>query len=367
MISPFRIAVPDADLDDLAARLDRARLPRWPVTEGGESASTLGRIDELIARWRTKYDWRVHERRINALPHYRATVDGVGIHFVHRPGTGPSPLPLLLVNGWPSSFVEYLDVIDRLADPAAYGGDPSDAFSVVVPALPGYGFSDRAADRLIDRVVIAGLFDRLMGELGYGGYVAHGDDIGGGVVNRLGIHHAGTVRAIQTANWLKPHGPGVAADYLAAENRWERDHGAYAHVQATRPQILAYGLDDSPVGLAAWILEKFLTWSDPATRGNLADDDLLTNVMIYWVTRAIGGSVRLYAVDSVPPADPVAVPASVVVTREPDLPVPPESLLRQAYPQLTRVVSMDEGGHFLAQEAPERFVSVVREAFRAYR
>src|SRR5262245_875638 len=152
MISPFRIAVPDADLDDLAVRLDRARLPSSRLTEGGESPATLGRIEELIARWRIGYDWRAQERRLNALPHYRATVDGVGIHFIHRPGTGPSPMPLLLVNGWPSSFVEYLSVVDRLADPAAYGGDPLDAFSVVVPALPGYGFSDRAADRPIDRV-----------------------------------------------------------------------------------------------------------------------------------------------------------------------------------------------------------------------
>jgi pimeloyl-ACP methyl ester carboxylesterase len=187
------------------------------------------------------------------------------------------------------------------------------------------------------------------------------------VVNRLGMHHSGTVRAIQTANWIKPYGAVADEDYLAAERRWERERGAYAHVQATHPQILTYGLIDSPAGLAAWILEKFLTWSDPATRGKLAADDLLTNVMIYWATRTIGSTMRLYTVDSGPPGGVVSVPASILITREPELPVPPESWLRQAYPRLTRIKRVDEGGHFLALEAPEVFAAEVRTAFRAYR
>jgi pimeloyl-ACP methyl ester carboxylesterase len=365
-IEPFRIAVPDAVLDDLAGRLERTRVPP-PVLDGGESIETIRRIEELVEYWRTGYDWRAQELRLNAVPHFRTTVDGARIHFLHVRGTGANPLPLLLANGWPSSFVEYLGVLDRLTDPGAYGGDPDDAFTVVVPALPGYGFSDPLPERHLDRAVIAGLFDRLMVErLGHRHYVAHGDDIGGGVVNRLGMRHAGTVRAIQTANWLKPPG-GADPASEAASRRWERDRGAYAHVQATRPQTLAYGLNDSPVGLAAWILEKCLTWSDPATRGRLSPDDLLTTVMIYWITQTIGSSMRLYAVDSAPPGEVVAVPASVVVTREPELPVPSEAWLRRAYPRLTRLTTVEEGGHFLAQEAPERFVAEVREAFRPYR
>jgi pimeloyl-ACP methyl ester carboxylesterase len=365
---PFRIAIADEVLDDLATRLERTRIPAPPILDGGESVKMIVDIEDLVDHWRDEYDWRAQERRLNEFPHHNATVDGVGIHFLHVRGKGPDPLPLLLANGWPSSFVEYLGVLGPLTDPAAYGGDPRDAFSVVIPAMPGYGFSEQCANRHLDRVMIAGLFDRLMvEELGYGQYVAHGDDIGGGVVNRLGMHHSGSVRAIQTANWLKPYGAVADEDYLAAEGRWERERGAYAHVQATRPQILTYGLIDSPAGLAAWILEKFLTWSDPSTRGNLSADDLLTNVMIYWATRSIGSTMRLYTVDSGPPDGVVSVPASILITREPEIPVPPESWLRQAYPRLTRIKRVEEGGHFLALEAPEVFAAEVRTAFRAYR
>ena len=377
-IDPFRICIDDAVLDDLAVRLERARIPAPPVRGGGEDAGTIRRIEELVSYWRNGYDWRAQEHRLNAFPHYRATVDGAGIHFIHLPGKGPDPLPLLLTNGWPSSFAEYLGVLSPLTDPAAHGGDPADSFSVVVPALPGYGFSDRCLDRPLTRVSIAALFNQLMtGHLGYRSYVAHGDDIGGGVVNRLGMRHAETVRAIQTANWISPYtGAGTAPltpaedAYSAAAAEWDAVEGAYAHVQATRPQTLAYSLNDSPAGLAAWILEKFLTWSDPATRGRLPADDLITTVMIYWATETIGSSVRLYTPGSAPPPGPgdlITVPASVLVTHEPRLPIPPESWLRRAYPNLTRIVTLDEGGHFLALESPERFVTEIRDAFRPYR
>jgi pimeloyl-ACP methyl ester carboxylesterase len=376
-VTPFRIAVPDAVLDDLAARLARARLPSPPVLDGGETAETVHRVEELVAHWRAGYDWRAQERRLHAVPHYRATVDGVGIHFIHVPGAGADPLPLLLTNGWPSSFVEYLGVLDRLTAPAGHGGEAADSFTVVVPALPGYGFSDRCLGQDLSRASIADRFDRLMVEhLGYRRYVAHGDDIGGGVVSRLGLRHPDSVLAIQTSNWLRPYlGPAAAppdpaeAAYLAADEEWDRTEGAYAHVQATRPQTLAYGLNDSPLGLAAWILEKFLTWSDPATRGRLAADDLLTNVMLYWITQTIGSSMRLYALPPPPlgPDELVTVPASVLATHEPKAAVPPESWLRRAYPNLGRFVVLDEGGHFLALEAPERFVAEVRDAFRPSR
>jgi pimeloyl-ACP methyl ester carboxylesterase len=377
-IDPFRIDIADTVLDDLAARLERTRLPSPPIPGGGEAAETVRRIEELIAYWRDGYDWRAQERRLNAVPQYRATVDGAGIHFLHIPGSGPDPLPLLLTNGWPSSFVEYLAVIGPLTDPAAHGGDPADSFTVVIPALPGYGFSDKCLDRQLTRVSIAALFNQLMtGQLGYRRYVAHGDEIGGGIVNRLGMRHPGTVLAIQTANWITPHtGPGspplTAAEhaYRAAAADWDSTEGAYAHVQATRPQTLAYALNDSPAGLAAWILEKFLTWSDPATRGRLHPDDLITTVMIYWATQTIGSSTRLYTEGSGPPPGPsdlITVPTSVIATHEPKLPIPPQSWLRRAYPSLTRLVTLDEGGHFLALESPDRFVAEIRDAFRPSR
>jgi pimeloyl-ACP methyl ester carboxylesterase len=376
-VQPFRVDVPPVMLDDLADRLARTRWPLPPVPGGGESAETLDRIAELIAFWQDGYDWPAAAGRLNAVPHYLATVDGVGLHLIHVRGTGPDPLPLLLTNGWPSSFVEYLDVLGPLTDPAAHGGQPEDSFSVVIPALPGYGFSDGALDRPVDRFSIAALFDRLMVEhLGYPRYVAHGDDVGGGVVNRLGMRHGASVAAIQTANWFRPVlGPGappLSEDeraYLAADEEWNRTEGAYAHIQATRPQILAHALGDSPAGLAAWILEKWLTWSDPATRDRLSTVDMLTNVMLYWVTGSIGSSIRLYTPQTarLSDGDVVRVPTSVLAPHEPKLPIPPESWLRRGYPDLRRFVTLDQGGHFLAAESPERFVTEIREAFRPHR
>ena len=374
-IEPFEIAVRDAVLDDLGTRLSRARLST-PALGGGDTAETVRRIEELVGHWRDGYDWRAQEHRLNAAPQFRATFDGVRIHCVHVAGAGADPLPLLLTNGWPSSFVEYLDVLGPLTDPAAHGGDPADSFSVVVPALPGFGFSDRCLDRDLNRDWIADVFDRLMVDLGYRHYVAHGDDIGGGIVNRLGMRHPDTVLAIQTANWLDPYvgvdsAPMTPAErtYQEASAEWDRTDGAYDHVQATRPQTLAYGLNDSPLGLAAWILEKFLTWSDPATRERMSPDDLLTTVMLYWCTQTIGSSMRMYALRPPPlrREDVVTVATSVLVPHEPRLPVPPRSWLLRGYPKLIRFVTLDEGGHFLGLESPQRLVAEIREAFRPYR
>jgi pimeloyl-ACP methyl ester carboxylesterase len=362
MSEPFQLAVPEAVLTDLRERLQRARMPAPPVLDGGETPETLDRIAELIRYWRDSYDWRAQERRLNSTPQFRSTVDGVGLHYLRVEGTSANPLPLLLTNGWPSSFVEYLDVLTPL----------SETFTVIVPTLPGFGFSDRCPTDDLSQERVAGLFNQLMvSELGFERYVAHGDDIGGGIVNRLGLHHADSVIAIQTANPIYPtvkpaDMTAQERDFVAAEEKWEAEDGAYAHVQATRPQILAYGLNDSPLGLAAWILEKFLTWSDPATRGRMSADDLLTTVMIYWVTETISTSIRRYALPYTPldPARPVLVPTSVLAPHEPKLPVPPESWIRRAYPNLTRYEILNEGGHFLALESPERFVAEIRAAFQ---
>jgi pimeloyl-ACP methyl ester carboxylesterase len=357
-------------LDDLADRLRRTRRPPAQTGPDGppggqphEDPATLRRIEELIDRWRDTYDWRALERKINAVPQDRVVVDGVGLHLLHVPGRTAGALPLLLLNGWPSSIVEYLDVLPRLAED----------FSVVVPSMPGYGFSDRGLDRQVTRIGIARLFHRLMTEhLGYDRYVAHGDDIGGGVVNRLGMLAPPGLVAIQTANPIAPALDGAQPlspperAYVAADERWNADHGAYAHVQATRPRTLAPALHDSPAGLAAWILEKWLTWSDPATRGHLTDDHLLGTVTLYWVTETIGSANRLYTpATAEPPAPgrPIGVPTSVLLPHEPDLPVPPESWLRRAYADLRRYRVLDRGGHFLAAEDPETFAAEVRAAF----
>jgi pimeloyl-ACP methyl ester carboxylesterase len=382
--APFQIAIPDRVLDDLARRLAAARLPPpqgVPDGEPGDPAveddDMIERIAELLAYWRDGYDWRAQERRMNAVPQFRATVDGVGLHFLHVRGTGPDPMPLLLCNGWPSSMVEYLGVLSLLTDPAAHGEDPADSFTVVAPALPGYGFSDRCLDRRPDRLWIAGLFHMLMvGQLGYERYVAHGDDVGGGVISRLGLRNPPGLLAVQTASPIAPYlGPAdtlTAAEqsFAAASQRWDRDIGGYDHIQATRPRTLSLALNDSPAGLAAWILEKWLTWSDPATRGRLRPDELLTNVMIYWLTETIGSSIRFYVPGTAPalgPGEAITAPASVLIPHEPHLPVPPESWVRRAYPAMERFVVLDRGGHFLASEDPHRFAAEIRAAFRSYR
>lgn len=376
-IQPFQIDVPDATLRDLSDRLAHSRIPKLRVTDGGEDAANQDEIERLVRYWRTEYDWRKEEQRLSDVPQYRVIIDGVGIHFVHVPGVGPNPLPLMLTNGWPSSFVEYLQILGPLTDPAAYSGDPNDAFSVIAPALPGYGFSDRCLDRSIDRPSIAGLFARLMTEvLGYPAFVAHGDDIGGGVVSRLGVMAVKGLLAIQSANPMDPPlGPDAEplsdeeTAFVAASNEWDQTEGAYSHVQRTRPQTLAYGLNDSPLGLAAWILEKFLAWSDPATRSQFRADDLVTNVMIYWVTETIASSVRLYALRWPPlaPTETVKVPSFVIHPKESRLPPPPETWLRRGYPHLQRYTILDRGGHFLALENPSRLVSEIRDAFRPFR
>jgi hypothetical protein len=360
------IDVPQAVLDDLADRLRRTRRPPAQTGPDGppggqphEDPATLARIDELIGRWRDSYDWRALERRINAVPQQRVVVDGVGLHVLHVPGRTADALPLLLVNGWPSSVVEHLDVLPLLA------GD----FSVVVPSMPGYGFSDRALDRQFTRLGIARLCHRLMTDhLGYDRYVAHGDDIGAGVVNRLGMLAPPGLLAIQTANpAMPPDRSGLSAGeqaFVAADARWDADHGAYAHVQATRPRTLAAALNDSPAGLATWILEKWLTWSDPATRDALTDDHLLGTVMVYWVTQTIGSADRLYTPATAEPLTAtIPVPASVLMPHEPDLPVPPESWLRRTYTDLRRYRILDRGGHFWAAETPDQFAAEIREAF----
>jgi pimeloyl-ACP methyl ester carboxylesterase len=361
-------------LDDLAERLRRTRRPPLQTGPDGppggqphEDPATLRRIEELIDRWRDGYDWRALERRINAVPQDRIVVDGVGLHVLHVPGRTPGALPLLLLNGWPSSIIEYLGVLPLLAED----------FHVVVPSMPGYGFSDRCLDRQFTRIGIARLFHRLMTDhLGYDRYVAHGDDIGAGVVNRLGLLAPPGLIAMQTANPMPPAldgAPSPTAEeraYIQADERWNADHGAYAHVQATRPRTLAPALYDSPAGLATWILEKWLTWSDPATRDHLSDDHLIGTVMLYWVTGTIGSANRLYTPSTAEPMAPgrrITVPTSVLMPHEPDLPVPPESWLRRAHTDLRRYRILDRGGHFLAAEAPETFAAEVRAAFDSLR
>jgi len=254
-VQPFEVAIGDDVLSDLRARLAHTRWPDEVPGTDWDDGTNMAALREIVSDWQS-FDWRDRERRLNLLPQFTAEVGDTRVHFLHVRGRGPSPFPLLLTHGWPSTFCEYLKLIPLLTDPGANGGDPSDAFDVVVPSLPGYGFSDRPATPGMTNDAIADLWSRLMVEgLGYRSFGAQGSDIGAGVTARLGLRHPDRLVGIHLSATGMPRPPepltDAERDYFATVERWDADEGAYAHMHATRPQTLGYGLTDSPVGLAA--------------------------------------------------------------------------------------------------------------------
>lgn len=376
----FQISVPQSVLDDLRARLERTR---WPDSVEGadwEYGTNLEYIKELVTYWIRDFDWRSQERRLNGFAHFREQVEDLKIHFIYERGQGPSPLPLVLTHGWPSTFFEMTRIIPLLVDPAAHGGDAADAFDVVVPSLPGYGFSDRPTQPGMTLRTISDLWTKLMVDvLGYERFAAHGGDIGAGVTSSLGRYHAERLIGIHLTAVGSPYlGPGTPPltqaeqAYLTKVERWDQEEGAYDHQQATRPQTLAYGLNDSPTGLAAWITEKFRAWSD--CDGNVerrfSKDDLLTNLTIYWVTETINSSIRLYYEHRhhgkpVQPVQRVEVPTGVTLTVEP-VGQAPREWAERTY-NLQRWTELPRGGHFASFEEPELLAEEIRSFFRPIR
>ncbi|MGW4498297.1 epoxide hydrolase family protein [Micromonospora sp. NPDC004336] len=375
---PFTIDVPDELLADLAERLARTRFPR-PTASGWRAGTDPGYLRELVTYWRTAFDWRARERELNALPHYTATLDERRVHFVHiRAASGtPAPLPLVLTHGWPSSFVEMLPLAARLADPAAHGGEPDDAFDVVIPSLPGFVFSELPNHGPVTPPVVADLWARLMTDvLGYPAFGAYGGDIGSHVTGFLGARHPRRVVGIHTHHpslhpVLDDARPLSAAEHAYLEARSTEHHGdddGYAAIQSTRPDTLAAALLDSPAGLAAWIVEKYRAWSDcdgdPESR--FSKDLLLTIVTLYWATGTIGSSFRPYYDDSrTPPLRDVEVPAGVRLTAE-DRDYPREYAER-VYRDLRQWRGPRRGGHFLALEEPDLLAGDLRDFFRPLR
>lgn len=376
----FTIAVPDDVLQDLRERLLRTRWPDEIADSGWDYGTNLTYLKELVTYWLNQYDWRAHERALNALPHYRAEIDGLGIHFIHQPGNGPAPLPLIVTHGWPSTFYEMTKIIPLLADPGAGGGDPSDAFHVVVPSLPGYGFSDRPTQRGMNVVRIADLFAQLMRDvLGYDRFGAHGGDWGAAVTARLGFAYPQNVVGIHLTMLIGR--PTIAADeqlseeeqaFLRQMERWRQEEAGYSMIQGTKPQTLAYGLNDSPAGLAGWIVEKFRSWSDCGgdVERRFTKDELLTNIMIYWVTQTINSSTRLYYEQRHNPwtlgeGERITVPTGVA-SFPGEIARAPRSWFERAC-NLQRWAEMASGGHFAAMEEPERLVEEIRAFFRPLR
>lgn len=378
--TPFRIHVADAVLDDLRERLARVR---WPdeIPEGGWRYGTdLATMKALVAYWRDGYDWRAQEAALNAWPQFTAPVAGIDVHFIHARGVGPDPMPLLISHGWPGSIVEFQRLLPRLTDPARFGGDPRDAFTVVAPSLPGYTFSFRPSQPRFNIKAIADVFASLMTDvLGYQRFAAQGGDWGAFIATCLGAFHPDRVAGIHLTLLAagRDTTPGATPSdeeraYLDELARWEREETGYQWIQGTKPQTLAYGLTDSPVGLLAWILEKFRTWTDcdGDVVQHIGSDTLLANVTLYWVTGAINASFWPYYARRHEPwpiakGQRVAVPTGYAAFPKEILHVP-RAWAERVY-DLRRWTVMKSGGHFAALEEPDALAADVAAFFRAFR
>jgi pimeloyl-ACP methyl ester carboxylesterase len=381
-VQPEPFVAPDsaASLDELRSRL---RATRWPdaAEDAGWSLGTdLAYLRELVGYWIDGFDWPAQEAALNMLPRFRAQVGALGIHFVHAraaASAGPA-LPLILSHGWPDSFWRYSKVVPLLTDPGAHGADPEDAFDVIVPDLPGYGYSDRPTGAALNSVAVAALWADLMSGLGYEKFAAAGGDIGSDVSRYLALDYADRVIAVHRMSAGLPIFPGDPAELSPAEREWMRSavawvgsEGAYAAMHRTKPQTAAFALTDSPVGLAAWIVEKLRGWSD--CDGDIekafTKDEILTNVTIYWLTGTIGSSMRMYNANGAIPAAQLArrveVPSGFSIFPG-DIVRPPRAWAERT----ANVVSFtepDRGGHFAPFEQPELYAQELRDFFRPYR
>jgi pimeloyl-ACP methyl ester carboxylesterase len=379
-IRPFRLDIPQAHLDDLRERLARTRWPDELPGVGWSRGVPLGYLKELAAYWADGYDWRKHEARLNKYPQFTTTIDGANVHFLQVRSPEPDALPLVMTHGWPGSIVEFLDVIGPLADPRAHGGDPADAFDLVIPSIPGFGLSGPTSDIGWSEPRVAGAFAELMQRLGYQRYGAQGGDVGAGISADLGrvdpervvgVHvNAATVGFMP----FPPLPEAELAELTEAEQarverigRFMSEDFGYAQLQSTRPQTLAYGLTDSPVGQLAWIAEKFpyFTHDVEVSRGVVDPDRVLTNVMLYWLTGTAGSSGRLYYETSHPGhwPQPSPVPTGVAVFAE-------DIAIRRYAEQGHNIVhwsEFDRGGHFAATDSPDLLIGDVRTFFRRFR
>ena len=381
-VQPYKIEIPDSVLDDLKSRLERTRWPDELPGTGWDYGSNLDYVKELVEYWRTKFDWHAQEKLINSFSHFKSKVDGLNIHFIHEKGKGPNPMPLVITHGWPGTFFEMYKVIPMLSDPASHGGNPADAFDVVAPSMPGYGFSDATDKRGLSVLSIGDLWAKLMSEnLGYQRFAAQGGDWGARVTAKLGLSHGDKVIGIHTTSTSSPtpyQGPGTRElseaekAMLAQRVQWLADEGGYSHIQATKPQTLSYGLNDSPAGLAAWIVEKYRTWSDCGgdVESRFTKDELLTTITIYWVTQSINSSTRLYFESffqawDLAKDEKIQVPVAIAsFPRENSVPL--REWAERSF-NIQQWTDMPSGGHFAALEEPDRLVEDIRKFFRGLR
>lgn len=389
-ITPFRVDIPQRDLDDLHTRLDRTRWPDDLSATGWAYGVPAAYLRELAHHWRHSYDWRAAEAELNAWPQFTTVIDGTTVHFAHVRSPEPDATPLILTHGWPGSIVEFLDVVGPLADPAAHGGDPADAFHVVVPSIPGFGLSGPPADTGWEPGRIAGAWAELMSRLGYERFGAQGGDWGAAISRELGRAHPERVVGVHlnllpgaqatrepTEEELAALGPAEREKALESWRRWSEwssEGTGYALLNATRPQTVGYALTDSPVGQLAWIVEKFQAWTDSAELPEEAvdRDRLLTNVMLYWLTGTAASAARIYyerahatGENAARPTAPSTAPTALAV-----FPAEIQIPLRHRAERTENIVRWTElgrGGHFAAMEEPDLLVDDVRAFFRHLR
>lgn len=381
---PFIIDIPQEDIDDLHARVSAARWPSETDHGGWDSGIPLPHLRRLTDHWRERFSWREVEKRANAFPQFIVTVEGADIHFLHARSPEPDATPLLITHGWPGSFLDFLDVVGPLSDPRGHGADPSTAFHVVIPSLPGFGFSGTAGEGKWTLPRVADTWASLMSALGYDRYIAQGGDLGATVSRILGLTHSDHVLGTHV-NFLftpPPREPEALAGLSGADQeRLERlaefaDKGSgYMKLLSTRPRTIGYGLTDSPIGQLAWSAEKFHEWSGAAgtPKAGVPDEALLADVTLYWLTRTAISSARIYYdnADSMPtaavpppPLPPVPGPLGVAVYAD-DLALPVRSLAEREFPDIVQWSEFDSGGHFAALERPEDFVTDLRNFLTA--
>ena len=379
---PFTLRVGDDAIADLRARLARTRFPDQAPGEPWAYGTDVGFMQRLVDHWRDRFDWRAQEARLNAFAQYRVPLHGIELHFLHVEGVGPKPMPLLLSHGWPGSVFEFLDIIPRLTDPARFGGEAADAFTVIAPSLPGYGLSFAPGQPRFSVEQIADCFAELMsGVLGYARFGAQGGDWGAYVTSRLGFTHARHLAGIhlnllglRRDRWIAGAAPTPdEARYLEQLDAWLAEDTGYQWIQGTRPQTLAFGLTDSPIGLAAWIVEKFRAWSDCG--GDIESvfelDGLLGNISLYWFSGAIGSSfwpyyARRHGLWPIPAGQTIDVPMGYCEFPR-EMLRPPRSLAERTFSDIRRWSVMKQGGHFAAMEQPQALAEEIRAFFRPLR
>ena len=377
--SPFTLRVPDADIADLRDRLARTRFPDAAPGEPWAYGTSVDYLRDLVAYWRDGFDWRAAESKLNAYPQFKQVREDIHLHFLHVPGKGPKPTPLLLLHGWPGSVFEFVDFIPRLTDPAAFGGDPADAFTVVAPSLPGYGLSFRPGQKRYGVEEIAPLMVELMSEtLGYPRFAVQGGDWGGIIAGYMAAAYAEKLIGVHVNLLAVPRERGAAADpeqaaFFDQLKGWLDEETGYQWIQGTKPQTLSFALTDSPAGLAAWIVEKFRSWSDcdGDPERALTRDQMLANISFYWFTGAIGSSFYPYYFRKrrgwpVSPERPATAPTGYAAFPK-ELVRPPRSIAEKSFVDIRRWTVFPRGGHFAAMEQPDALAADVRAFFRQLR